>query len=424
MGWLVLWADEFRQLSKHILGAIGFVLNVMLSSEAGYFDAAVETKPLLHLWSLSVEEQYYIIWPPIIFTLRNKRQALVLTILAIAAFSFLLNVGRIHDHRAATFFLPTSRIWELLIGAWLAHGLIYSEHPVHEAARKGFSRLLGVSPAVLNAIKPAVGFMLIVGSAALLDQEQPFPGWLALLPTVGSFLIISAGPDAPFNRRLLSHPAAVFVGLISYPLYLWHWPLLVYARLLAGGPPDFSIRATIILTSFFLAWATYQWVERPIRANDGRIVVRGLFGSGAAIAGLAAVVFLTQGATARFEETASGLIKEFDAARDKYPKCSGDRLGSEELTWCSTSQNGAPRYAIFGDSHADHLFPGIAKEDAANWLLIGQTSCPPALGVRAYFDWAEEECSFKNAAAVEIIGRQPGIFRCGSFFPGPLLYQR
>jgi hypothetical protein len=341
-------------------------------------------------------------------------------LLAIAATSFLINVVGVHNHRASTFFLPTSRIWELLIGAWLAHGLVYREHPIHLAARQTFLRLLRVSPDVLNAIRSVVGLMLIVGAALFLNPEMPFPGWLAVLPTAGSFLIISAGPDAPLNRRILSHPAAVFVGLISYPLYLWHWPLLVYARVLAAGTPSESVRTSIVVISLFLAWLTYQWVERPIRTNGGAGAVRNIVGAGIALAGLALLVYLQHGMPGRFKEAvASDLVKEFDAARDKYPKCSGDLLGSEALTWCFTSRNGSPSYAIFGDSHADHLFPGIAAVNTANWLLIGQTSCPPILEVRAYFDWAEEDCLRKNAAAVEIIKRQPDISIVVLSFLGP-----
>jgi len=223
------------------------------------------------------------------------------------------------------------------------------------------------------------------------------------------------------NRRILSHPAPVFIGLISYPLYLWHWPLLVFARILAAGPPSPGIRGAIVALSLLLAFLTYEAVERPVRGKGGPGAVRGLACAAAALAGLALVVIQHQGMPGRLPDAAAmqGLVEEFNAAHNKFPECSTALAGPEKLTWCRTSGAGAPRYAIFGDSHADHLFPGIAAADAGNWLLIGETSCPPALGVRGYLDGSEEECSRKNAAAAEVLERQESVSTVVLSFLGP-----
>jgi len=259
-GWFALLADEFKQLGKHMAGGAGFVSNIVLWSEAGYFDTSAETKPLLHLWSLGVEEQFYFIWPLLLWLTWKLRISQLWMLVAIALLSFVINVATVHTHSVAAFYLPFSRFWELLCGALLAY------LPFHQS-----TRLQRFRQSPLANLGSIIGFLLIVVAICIVTKEDAFPGWWALLPELGAILMLAAGPTAVFNRRILSSRVLVWFGLISYPLYLWHWPLLAFARVVAGQTPPATIRIAAVLISIVLAWLTWRLVELPIRfGSKGR----------------------------------------------------------------------------------------------------------------------------------------------------------
>jgi peptidoglycan/LPS O-acetylase OafA/YrhL len=271
-GWLNLLADDFAQLGKHIAGGAGFVSNLILWNESGYFDKAAEVKPLLHLWSLGIEEQFYIFWPIFIYFLSRKAikeknlgassnvsgnasgntKTLWLAMIAVAAVSFVLNIALVASFPVATFYSPITRFWELLFGSLLAYWILYS--PVAKRVSD-----------IQRNIASVIGLGLIIVGVIALNQKSLFPGWWALLPTLGATLLIAAGPGAWCNRYILSLRIMVWVGLISFPLYLWHWPLLALARIQEGGNLPVSDRATLVAVSIVLSWLTYQFVEKPIR---------------------------------------------------------------------------------------------------------------------------------------------------------------
>ena len=270
-GWFVLIADEYRQLGKHMAGGAGFIANLLLWGEAGYFDSSAETKPLLHLWSLGVEEQFYIVWPLIVFAAWKRRGALVWVTLALAAAAFAYNLLNISTNGTAAFYSPLSRFWELALGGLLA----YREFQRHEKAAlflkhvgPQFQALAIPRSEVISAdSRSLLGAAFLVAGFALITKDNAFPGWWAVLPTVGAALLLSAGPQAVVNRIVLANPAMVAVGLISYPLYLWHWPLLAYAQVVQAGVPAPSVRVAAVVFSILFAWATYAFVERPIRTG-------------------------------------------------------------------------------------------------------------------------------------------------------------
>lgn len=253
-GWFNLLADDFAQLGKHIAGGAGFISNLMLWNESGYFDKAAEVKPLLHLWSLGIEEQFYIFWPIFIYWMSRWPKRVLLAIAIVAGLSFVLNVAFISSHPVATFYSPLSRFWELLLGSLLAYWTLYSSSERQV-------------PAAYKNIASVVGLGLIIFAVLILNQKSLFPGWWALLPTVGAVLIIAAGPTAWCNRIILSFRPMVWVGLISFPLYLWHWPLLALARIQEGDTVPIADRAILVALSIVLSWLTYRFVERPIRFN-------------------------------------------------------------------------------------------------------------------------------------------------------------
>ncbi|EHP40293.1 acyltransferase 3 [Cupriavidus basilensis OR16] len=203
-GWVTLLPGDYKELGKHVASGAGFVSNFALWTEAGYFDAAAETKPLLHLWSLGIEEQFYIFWPLLLWLCGRFRINALIPIAAVCIASFALNVLTIHSHPTAAFYSPLSRIWELLIGTLLAY-----QHLNNRSILPGRS-----------AIKSVLGALLIIVPIASLPQSVAFPGWWALLPTVGTYLMIDAGSQAWLSRRVLATKVFVWFGAISFPLYL------------------------------------------------------------------------------------------------------------------------------------------------------------------------------------------------------------
>lgn len=281
-GWIALLADEYKQLGKHIAAGAGFASNFFFWQEAGYFDNSAETKPLLHLWSLGIEEQFYIAWPLFLFWAHKRRFNLLSLALAIILISFSINVYKIQSDTVQAFYSPITRVWELLIGSALAYASLHKIKflgGVKQQADAILSKIIYSNPpsqdgTAFRDTLSLLGFIMICVAAILVGKNDLFPGWWALLPVFGAYLIISAGPHAWFNREILSHRILVWFGLISYPLYLWHWPLLSYARIIESSTPSLKIRITAILASIILAWLTYRLIEKPIRfGKHGKITV-------------------------------------------------------------------------------------------------------------------------------------------------------
>ncbi|MGH8030047.1 MAG: acyltransferase family protein [Arenimonas sp.] len=245
LGWQGMLDLEFRSLGKHAFAGAGFVANFSLWNEAGYFDTQAELKPLLHLWSLGIEEQFYLAWPLLLALLWRHTSRLAAWIAALGAASFALCLAQVATAPEAAFYSPAPRAWELFAGAWLACA------PV--AATWRSSRGLGLA-----------GAAFVLGAFVLVDAWDPWPGARALLPVLGTLAIIASGRDAWLNRAVLAHPVAVGIGLVSYPLYLWHWPLLACLRLVEPGAGP-AARLAAVAIAGVLAWATFRFVETPIR---------------------------------------------------------------------------------------------------------------------------------------------------------------
>ncbi|MEN9590629.1 MAG: hypothetical protein RLZZ481_2415 [Pseudomonadota bacterium] len=272
-GWFTLLADEYGQLGQHIAAGAAFISNFVLWGEAGYFDNSAHTKPLLHLWSLGIEEQFYILWPLLLWLASKLRFSLFALTIMIAALSFYLNVTGIKSDAVATFYSPQTRIWELLIGSALGWCSLYQKDGL-----VGVARVLGkwgrhpgtvvdqmcVHTRMANVLS-CLGFILLIYSLIRFNRDLQFPGKWALIPVLGTALIVAAGPLAWLNTKILSNKVLVWFGLISYPLYLWHWPLLSFAWIVEASPPSLSTRAGLIVLSVALAWLTYRLIERPIR---------------------------------------------------------------------------------------------------------------------------------------------------------------
>lgn len=343
-GWFSLLPLEFELLGKHILGGAGFVSNLVLWREVGYFDVNSELKPLLHLWSLGVEEQYYLLWPLLVFLLARPRALFLTATTVLMGASFAVNVFWIGHLPTATFYLPITRFWELLAGGLLA--VLLSQEP------RSFMRAMGRWRAWHTTALSAGGLLLIVISLFLFDRQTPFPGWAATLPVFGTVCMIAAGPTAPLNRHLLSNRLAVWIGLMSYPLYLWHWPLFAFYRILLGKPLSVAAGIALLLLAIFLAWLTWQFVERPFRGSKPiPIAARDAGGLWATTVALGACGLAMWFAWLVPRSAASPIVQIVTAAESDWQTIGNvDRVGDRP-----------ERVLFIGDSHMQQYLPRIDK---------------------------------------------------------------
>jgi peptidoglycan/LPS O-acetylase OafA/YrhL len=379
-GLLILFPPEFLQLGAHVAAGAGFVANFMLWSEAGYFDAPSDLKPLLHLWSLGIEEQFYICWPLMLWLLWKPRWH-VKALAALTAASFLINIATVRSHPSAAFFLPFGRIWELSLGALLA----CVQHP-HDTPAAG--ALLGKTTARASDALSIVGLLMIVVAVFAFSKQTVYPGWRALVPTVGAVLLIACGPSALVNRHLLSRRLVVFIGLISYPLYLWHWPLFTFVRIAEENRASEAVlRASIIAAaalSFALAALTWRLVETPIRSRPARRSVFAL-GTSAVVIFACAIGFHVYGRFHRaIFEQAENYLQTLDVNYRQgscflKPEQTADLFPSV----CPDASKDAADVMLWGDSHAAHLMPGIKKElkdSSVRFVQLNAAGCPPLIG--------------------------------------------
>jgi peptidoglycan/LPS O-acetylase OafA/YrhL len=338
-GWFMLLADEYKQLGKHTLGGAASVANLVLWSESGYFDNASITKPLLHLWSLGVEEQFYLAWPFILYAMWRLKAKAIYAAVALAGMSFCFSIYQSYHLPVAAFYSPLTRTWELMAGAILA---------MLSADGKGI-----MSRAVATVTSGAGALMVLTG-LFITREGMPFPGWIGILP-VGAALII-AGSNAPPNRILSARPL-VFVGLISYPLYLWHWPLLSFATIIEGQVPNHTVRALAVVAAFVLAYATYLYIERPVRlSQDKKRSAILLFTCMAIVAAAGAVIYLSGGATSRPIAKATTAFSEAKTDWDYEPT----KLENGQITGIHKSDGRSDDVVLFiGDSLMSQYFPRV-----------------------------------------------------------------
>jgi peptidoglycan/LPS O-acetylase OafA/YrhL len=375
VGWVVSMPTEYRLLGKHSFGGSVFASNIILWREAGYFDSP--HKPLLHLWSLAVEEQFYLVWPPLalIAWRRNWNVARTITVVILSS----LGVSAWMGYRGLTvesFYFAGTRLWEIGAGALLAQ----------QQERNTTSRSVAVFER--PRIREAAGFLglvLLALTLLVVNHETPWPGLLALLPVLGSILIIATGPDTFIARKLLASRTLVLIGLISYPLYLWHWPLLVFARVVRGGPLSGMATAAVLGLSFVLAWLTYRYVESPIRLGIRKGRSAAMLLPALAAAGCAGLAIHTGIIPPRLYAAASQL-DEARNDREGSPIGEGiDRDGRPVVD----SIPGAPESSVvmIGDSHIRHYWPRVlrlSRDSAPRFptvLMLRYGSCVPMPGV-------------------------------------------
>ena len=386
---LLAYPKESKELGKHVMGGAAFVSNLVLWREAGYFDPSSEMKPLLHLWSLGIEEQFYILWPLAAVALLRLRRAGIVLLAAAALASFVLNIAFVADKPKGTFFLPLTRFWEILVGVLLAHWIHHAPGGPVALLRRWLPAASPWQARVPDLLSMA-GVALLLSSMALINKTDHFPGWWALLPTGGVVLLIAAGAQTWINRAVLTHPILTFYGRISYPLYLWHWPLLTLPLLLDQRLTT-GQQVLMLCASVVLATATYYAVERPFRygwlaRRAPLLLTAGL----AVVGGLGWLLYRSDGLVDRYPEAVRAIAQvqvRTDYERYRLERCflrSEQRPGSFADECVDAAHPERPLLLLWGDSHAAALFPGLqdAATLAPGGLRLAQytaAACPPGM---------------------------------------------
>ena len=401
LGWFVLLPDEYSLFGKHTLGASAYVSNLLLWSEAGdYFQTASQTKPLLHLWSLGIEEQFYLIWPLVLF-MAYKLNFNIFTLALVGALaSFGFELHSVKGNPTAAFYSPFLRFWELMAGSILAWLKLYKGDMFRGIAERTgpyLSAVLLRNPARANYgrlcgnILSAIGFALILTAVFALESKD-FPGYKALLPVMGAVLMIGAGKDAVLNRYLLSNRVMVWFGLISYPLYIWHWPFLSFAWIVGGEMPELKVRVGCVVLAVVMSAVTYYFVEPRLRwGRFGGFKAAGLISVMVIIGITGYSVSRHEGYTARMNDPDRPMIDEVN----KRLKEDKQRCLSVFPDWhsdendCMMQRNpGENTVALIGDSHSRQLYPGLTANITDNeGVAVFPASCAvPLIGLHSGAD--------------------------------------
>jgi peptidoglycan/LPS O-acetylase OafA/YrhL len=354
-GWFLYLPEDYHLIGKSVIAQVFIISNIFFWRHTGYFAAAVDTKPLLHTWSLSAEEQFYLIFPVILIVISRWRQAVIPhVILYICLGSFCLSIVGSYTSPSATFYLLPTRAWEMMIGAYLAT----------------ISQKQSIKPWVHKTLSLA-GLALILFSVFAYTPETRFPGLAALLPCLGAAAIIYAGSlKTSFVGVLLSWKPVVFVGLISYSLYLWHWPLLVFSKYHSIDEQSIEFRIFLLFACMCLAILSWRYVETPFRKRlifkDRAKIFWFAAATMAMLLGVGALVFNRQGFTSRLPEKALRFANSRNDRAFRNEISVEQALSGQFIKIGSDVANQPVSVLIWGDSHA--MAVTSALDDACRQL--------------------------------------------------------
>lgn len=405
-GFVLMTSGELERLAREALASVAFAANLYFYLTRDYFSQDASASVLLHLWSLGVEEQYYIVWPVALFLLWRfaSRRVASVAIVAAIVLSLASSVYLSSSHAIAAFYLPITRIWELLLGSALAWAEFH-------ARKRGASRE-GSGMLALRDLVSLAGLALIVASFALLEPGSVFPGWRAALPAGGATFVIAAGPRAWLNHRVLSLKPFVYIGLVSYPLYLWHWPVLVFVRLLSGGAPSVTMLLAAVVVAFALSSITFRFIEAPARfsrparlypARVASVLVAMMMGIGLS----SYAISRDNGLPGRFPDASFGGNQEHWAFTDT---CKKTFPGSEFCVM--PTPNARPVVALLGDSHANHYYEALAQVLAAGGTELfaaGSGNCPPFYDVDISLGGHVKHCAALFDTVLDYVAKSPEI---------------
>jgi peptidoglycan/LPS O-acetylase OafA/YrhL len=391
--------NELKDLGKTLLASSVFSSNILFYGRAGYFAGDSEAIPLLHTWSLSVEEQFYVFWPLLLLVLaKHPHHWKLVATCGIVIGSIALSASLVVSNSNAAFYLLPSRAWELGLGALLALPQV----------REWCSR---ASPAVAS-VASLIGIAAILIAATTFTTHTPFPGFAAALPCLGAALTLAAGEQGKsIGGTLLSWRPLVWIGQASYSLYLWHWPILVLAGLLFHQRLGIVERAALLAATFLVAWMSLRFVERPFRAPPAeRHTVRWVGGGLAAsiaFAIAAGLLVMSDGVPSRGEDVGSWLKsaqQEASAFQSSPCLARGAQLAPVEA--CALGFRSKDRVILYGDSHAAQYAPmldSVGRQLGVGVQQITRAGCPPLPTLEYPPGGIRDTCHAFNARAVDAL---------------------
>ena len=398
-GAVMLPPAALKELGHTAATTIFFVSNIDFEHLSGYFAGDSQLKPLLHTWSLAVEEQFYVFFPLFLALLwRVWRKHYRVAIAIVAAVSLALSAWATVRHPAAAFFLAPSRIFELMIGSLIARAELSAA--VSQAARNALSVL---------------GIALLLASLVAFNDLTPFPGFSALLPCIGTALIILTGTGgSSIGGKIIGGSAiAIFFGDLSYSLYLWHWPFLVFGRYYFTAPLSWAQSAALVLASVAVAKFSWEFIERPFlarRAKPSRVLA---YGAATMVIGsiAAGIIALSSGFPSRFAPETLRLLASANDFNHQRAHCHNpdDREIPYEQNCIYGDPKEAPAAAVWGDSHGAELVEALGERLGSvgqSVMQITASSCPPALDYQAPH---RPLCSSHNRHTYEHLLQDPRI---------------
>lgn len=400
--WFLLAPDDLVRFARSVASIFVFSSNIQFFRESGYFDAAAETKPMLHTWSLAVEEQYYVLFPLLLLLLRRLDWRLLLP--AVTGLLVLSLVGAewlSRHYPAASFFLLPSRAWELMLGALVA---ILLRRPHVSFWRAGWRGEVG----------GAAGLLMIVVSMFVIDDGSRHPGFITLLPALGAALLIFFSSASTLTGRLLAARVPVFLGLISYSAYLWHQPVFAFYRHAFDQAPSSGVALLLISGVLVLAYLTYRWIETPFRRKS--LFSRRQVLTAAAVVSAAFVLLGVAGVAGRgfsFMRLDADGMHWMTSLQSSPEREACHTNAGESLAPSAACVYLVPdaRWAVLGDSHGVELAYALATRLQAKGIGLKHltySGCVPAYGrqdeaVRCA-DWTTRSVGYlKSTPAIDTV---------------------
>lgn len=399
-GLVVLGPHDLRQMARSVVALLLFSANIFFWRHRGYFEDQGAVHPLLHTWSLGVEEQFYLIVPLLLFVVQQTSNLRFRWAAIACAASLVLGVWMTGSHPAAAFYLLPTRAWQLLLGVLLA-----------------LSKSSAGPQAMLAEVSAAAGLLAILVSAVSFTGTTPYPGIAALLPCVGTALVIVAtGQSRTFVGRMLEWRGLVAVGLASYSAYLWHWPAFALSRSHVGRELTGTETALVLAATAALSYLSWRYVEQPFRghrrsmtAGSARLLI--LAGAMTCVAMLAVAIIAAQGFPGRVPAMALQYERSSLEGLERTVGCHkgiGDPISRDSVCTIAVGNPGGTRVLLWGDSHANALVPVMASLGADAGAHVWQasySSCPPLIAVDVAHQPKGHRCRAFNSMVLEAIKR-------------------